>query len=166
MRSLLHFACLSLVGCQSASQGSTFDSGLAADAALDGPPHDAFAITCNGVLVDAGFSSLTDFPVASVCTQAYSVIESPTPCQGSVLVEAATGIDCGSFWLFDASTGALEAQGGSCNNDYSCTAAVPGFVFPSACFDPASWGWSGPIEHLCPDAGADAGADAQDSSSG
>jgi hypothetical protein len=81
--------------------------------------------------------------------------ESKQPCLGSILVTIAQGVDCGRWWLFNATTGDLEAVGGSCagTTDPGCTGALSGFSFPYQCFQDN--GWSQWVE-LCPDASADA----------
>jgi hypothetical protein len=80
------------------------------------------------------------------------IFETTDACDGSILVQSAMGIDYGDFWLFDASTGALQAQGYASNGDYTCTGVSPGFRFPMECFIP-NWGWSGQRQ-ICPDSGA------------
>lgn len=114
---------------------------------------------CPGPLPDAGFSSLADLPIASLCRGSYvnGLSESKRPCQGSIVVSISEGVDCGGWWLFDAKTGALEAVGGGCagGTGPGCTGAVAGLQFPYQCF--LNGGWPESVE-LCSDAGADAGS--------
>jgi hypothetical protein len=153
--------------------GGPAESSPTSDAAADGSfdvvetsssdavsDADARGIVCEGSLQDAGFSSLTDLPLAQLCAQSAVasdnpgglVLETPTSCAGLIFVSSATGIDCAAFWLFDASTGALQADGSICNGSYiSCVGAAPGFAFPDQCFVP--YGWPGSGKQLCPDAG-------------
>jgi hypothetical protein len=140
-----------------AAANSSFDVVAApSDAA---PDVDASLIVCAGPLPYAGFSSLADLPVAQLCAQSADasdspgglVFESPTPCDGLIWVSSATGIDCSAFWLFDASTGALQAAGSTCNAEFIGCSSVPGFMFPNQCF-PLHGTWPGALKSLCPDA--------------
>jgi len=100
-------------------------------------------ITCTGSLPDAGFSSLADFPIAQICAQAeesfgyVSMQEATVPCDGSILVRLEEGADSDSFWIFDASTGALLALGGGADITELCTGSVPGFHYPNGCWQGA-----------------------------
>lgn len=163
--SLSLVACFSLVSCHTSEEGSRLDSGPE-DAASDHGGRDASALECGGSLADAGFSSLGTFPIASWCTGDIhsSVIEYSMPCGRSMLVQAQRGPDCEAFWLFDATSGALEAEGAHCDGGSTSWTCVPGFVFPSACW---AAGWeTGPQKQLCVDAGPEAGSDAPQSTDG
>jgi hypothetical protein len=107
---------------------------------------------CAGPLTDAGFSSFSDLPVAALC-DAQSFLPSYSPnllewgCGSWNLVTRETpyaggggggsgggsGSACEQFWLFDATTGALEALGGGCCGSVVCREAAPGFSFPTEC---------------------------------
>ena len=145
--------------------GTKAEGGAGSDAALDaGVDSPDGSITCSGPLPDAGFSSLADLPVAQLCAQsgvggygAGIVVESMA-CQGSIIVSSPTATDCGSFWLFDATTGALQAAGGGCNGGLACSGAATGFDFPSQCW--STWPSASGGEELCPDGGSEAGSDA------
>ncbi len=114
--------------------------------------------TCTQPLPDAGFTSLADLPLASLCAASYNgqVVEGTPPCQGSIAVFTTSGVDCGGFFLFDATTGALQAVGSGCDGfeAFSCTGGISGFVYPYQCFDYGGWPQR---TNLCPDGGADAG---------
>lgn len=165
------FGCL-VVSCSSTSASRT-DAGTpgpdAAGAVRDAPADVADAIIdCPGALPDAGFTSLDDLPVAQLCAESGAggygagvVEETTTPCDGSILVQSPMETDCGAFWLFDATTHALQAIGGQCNGSYGCSGAVPGFRFPSECFEP-SWQWGSSGIELCPDAGPPGAVDGGD----
>lgn len=162
-------------GCGSKDSGTSGGSGDGSMPSLDSGPADAgsdrgadaLVPGCSNVLVwDAGlYSSLNTFPIASECAQAgvhsYAVTETVMPCGGSILVQT-VGPDCQGYYLYDATSGALEASGGGCNvlPSWEC---VPGFVFPSACW---AQQWPGPEEQLCTDAGPEAGVDAPQSTDG
>jgi hypothetical protein len=160
---------MALTACGSAAASSPSDAGTDADASTrdsEYPPgYDASpmgtVITCSGPLQDAGFSSLADLPLAQLCAQSATasdspgglVLQSPAPCAGLIWVSSATGIDCSEFWLFDATTGALQASGNTCNASYyACLGSVPGFTFPNQCIVP-NHGWIGNGKEQCPDAG-------------
>jgi hypothetical protein len=159
------------VGPSDASSGPETVDAVALDSSSGPETVEAAAgdagTVCTGPLVDGGFSSLSNLPVAGLCAGSGAagygaglVLESRSSCQGSIVVYSATGVDCGSFWLFDATTGALQAAGGECNgyDMYWCDEAIPGFRFPSQCFPPSS-GWASSWSELCPDAAANAGSD-------
>jgi hypothetical protein len=160
-------ACTLLAACGSRSAGSTFgaeggatggeDAG-AADGGDDGADLDApdWGTWCSGPLPDAGFSSLADLPAATLCAESVGndLSVSKLPCQGYLLASMSTGVDCGVWWLFEASTGALVAAGDGCNT-LSCSGAVPGFRVPYQCFVNGGWG---PDVSLCPDGGPDSSA--------
>ena len=69
--------------------------------------------------------------------------------------------DCTSTWLFDATTGALEALSANVceDSEFTCAAATPGFQFPNVanCITEAGV----PLRRLDPCALLDAGADAE-----
>lgn len=128
------------------------------EAQSDSPEEDVSFVNaedvvwCKGSVRDAGFSSLSQFPFAAYCAGPYpnTVFEATTSCQGTLIVGAADGSDCGLWWLFDATTGALEATGGGCNGGWSCGGAAPGFKFPYQCFINGGWEETDP----CFDAGS------------
>ena len=138
------------------------NNGNGLDGSGDAPDWSTF---CTGPLPDAGFSSLADLPIARLCAASFDdeVSESKPSCQGWRLVSAASGVDCGGWWLFDDATGALAAVGGGCNTDLACTGAVPGFQFPYQCF--VNSGWT-PTVDLCPDASPGDGGIADASTDG
>jgi hypothetical protein len=129
------------------------DGGVGADATINSQP-DAGAspidgqhgpdggLWCPGTLVDAGFSSLADLPIAQMCASAsyHQVVESTLPCQGYNIVEVSDPLSsCAPWWLFDA-TGALVATGSRCGASVpGCSAAVPGLSFPYQCFINGGW---------------------------
>jgi len=98
----------------------------------DGTTPDS-GFVCSGSL-DAGFSTLADLPIATLCSQSVpnggSVVE--LQCGSWTLVQQGFGGDCSLFWLF-ATSGALVATGNGCNTTASCTGAAPGFEYPSEC---------------------------------
>jgi hypothetical protein len=146
------FACVLVAvlgGCGSSSPG-----GSGGDAGSDsGSPNtqspDAAAGTCPAPIRDAGFTSLEDFPVDSVCTQE-RLIEWISPCQGSIIVVGGRGVDCSDYWLFDATTHDLQAEGHGCNVGAQCTEGIAGFVFPTSCFD---GNFTTNVAYLCRDGG-------------
>ncbi len=151
-----------------AGDGSaTVDGGASSDTALDGssgpvdsgpwtPPDASFTPpTCVGPLGDAGFTSLADFPVATLCASTGGmVVEGSPPCQGSILVsvpDSPGSGDLGEWWLFDAATGALEASGTNTNGLIACGGGATGFVYPYQCFEYGGWPQK---TSLCTDAGS------------
>jgi len=159
-------ACILVAACDAgsgASNGSLFGTppGVEDASPVDGQHGPDGGPWCPGPLGDAGFSSLSELPLESLCAQSAAsggggVGESTIACQGFTLVVVSLGVEgCGSWWLFDA-TGALVAQGGGCIGDGpGCRAAVPGLQLPYQCF--VNGGWPQKVS-LCPDAGVDAGA--------
>ena len=142
------FVTLALIpACRSSSNPASDDAGSDA------------AIACTSPLRDAGFSSLAVLPLAAICQgdPAYHhVVESSC---GSWTLVSAGEADCNTFFLFDATTGALVALSNNwCEDEaLTCTAAAPGFQFPSEsdCPPPSQ---SIPL-NLC--TLTDAGSDAQ-----
>lgn len=138
-----------------AAAGVTADSGAPStgeDNEPDGAPW------CPGPLADAGFSSLTDFPAASLCAgqDVNDVWESTLACQSFTLVGLSVGIDSGVWWLFDSQGDLVaEGDGGAGVTGPGCTGAVAGLRFPYQCF--LNDGWPQKAS-LCPDAGRDAAA--------
>jgi hypothetical protein len=115
--------------------------------------------SCLGPLGDAGFSTVPELPLASLCTEYLAHSVTSQQC-GSWTIVRQVSTDCDSFWLFDTATGALQAIGAGCVGADECTGAVPGFQYPNECL-PVNL--SGPEQQLCttPDAGGpDAAADA------
>jgi hypothetical protein len=113
-------------------------------------------ITCTGPLADAGFSSLADLPIAELCAansaqSGSGLVEGTMPCGGTIMVSAGNGVDCYTWWLFDSTTGTLEASGGGCNTGLSCSGAAPGFSFPNQCFNGFNTQFWGARRELCPD---------------
>jgi hypothetical protein len=130
------------------------DSGLSSDAG------DAAAYPC-GSSDDAGFASLTlaTLAVTELCEQAAAAGSqnvAQVQCGSLIWVTQGRGGYCLSFWVFDATTGALEAFGGGCNG-VSCYGAAPGFEVPSTC-NPAHCTCTVTAQPLC--TGFDAGEDA------
>jgi hypothetical protein len=133
-------------------------------ACTSNPASNDAGTTCLGPLGDAGFSSLIELPVAALCASSAQVMGDEMlewSCGSWTLVVRGTGPDCGTFWLFDATTGALEALGQGCEG-FVCTGAAPGFQFPSECAPGTVEGPPPPI-NLCAinDAGADVEAGPQ-----
>ncbi len=136
--------------------GTTVDTGD-----LDGgsPADGAGMVVCTGPLQDAGFSTLAELPIASMCAASASisgygsgsVTKGTEACQGTIIVHEQEGVDCEGFWLFSAATGALLATGGGCDIVLGCSGAVAGLQFPIQCFDNGGWF---PYVELCPDGGA------------
>ena len=142
--------------------GTEAETGVGSDASLDaGVDSPDGSIICSGPLPDAGFFSLASLPVAQLCAQSGAggygagILVESMVCQGSIIVSSPTATDCGLFWLFDATTGALQAIGGGCNGGLACSGAATGFDFPSQCW--SGWPSAAGGEELCPDGGAEAG---------
>ena len=117
--------------------------------------------TCSGPLGDAGFSSLAELPIAAICASSPQIMGDSLlefSCGSWTLVVQSTGSDCENFWLFDATTGALEALGEGCE-EVPCTGAAPGFQFPSECSLTGRLEGPSPPLNLC--ALTDAGADVE-----
>jgi hypothetical protein len=146
--------------------GTKAEAGVGSDASLDaGIDSSDGTVTCSGPLGDAGFSSFADLPVAELCSQSAAggygagIVEESPACQGSTFVWSPTETDCGLFWVFDATTGALQAVGGGCNGGLGCSGAATGFDFPNQCLSDWATSLQGGKE-LCPDAGGDGGPEA------
>jgi hypothetical protein len=108
---------------------------------------------------DGGITGLADLPVAALCADGGRVIRWDGSCQGSIVVLQGKGVDFDEFWLFDANTKALQATATGCLGSAFCTGGVPGFRFPSGCFDRTS-GFPASATQLCTaavDGAADAG---------
>jgi hypothetical protein len=111
---------------------------------------------CSSPLGDfgnGGFTKLADVPIATLChTSTNGYPDAPygwkMPCQGSVLVGISTGVETSRWWLFDVSTGDIEAVGYGSPAGTQC-GVIPGFSFPGQCF-------CNSLVDLCEDAGADA----------
>ena len=103
---------------------------------------------------NAGVSQLSDLTIGVVCGDPNGPIESK-PCEGAIKVEETSGVDSNLWWLFDATTGALEAYGEvqGPGAGLGCEGARPGFVFPYQCYID---GWSGATS-LCTDAAPPSG---------
>jgi len=137
--------------CVSAPNATRSDDGGAAtgdDAGPDASDASDAGVVCTGPLADAGFSSLSDMPVASLCAQsAEATLAAPRlfesqPCDGFVAVFQGLGVDCSALWVFDAATGALQATGQGCDRFPACNGAASGFTFPNECIDSAAWSHS------------------------
>jgi hypothetical protein len=148
LRLALVLSLVVLAACGSSSQGGGAASGDSGSPS-GGPTPDAAGASCPAPLGDAGFSSLETFPVNALCTNR-QLTEWITPCQGSIVVLAIQGRDCADYWLFDATTHALQATGHGCNLRAQCTAGIAGFVFPTSCFD---GNFSTNVASLCRDGG-------------
>jgi hypothetical protein len=112
------------------------------------------------IAADAGVTDLADIP--ALCGPSTELWQFTKPCSGSLVVTQGVGVDCNSFWLFDAATGKLQATASGCNGLAVCTGGVSGFRFPNECFDPNSG--SEVSMRLCGDGGLDAGDAAADGS--
>jgi hypothetical protein len=106
---------------------------------------------------DSGVTSLDDLTSALCVGGESGAIRWVDTCGGSIVVVQGMGIDCRTYWLFDATTKSLQATAQS-GNAFSpvCTGSIPGFRLPSACFDgtPPSG-----VTPLCPSGPPDGGSD-------
>ena len=76
--------------------------------------------------------SLATFPaVLPLCTEGY-LRASESHCESWTILQA-SGVDDTDFWVFDTTTGALEAFVDSTGAGIYCSAAAPGFLLPYAC---------------------------------
>ena len=143
------------LACSSSSGPSVFGADPAREAGVVDATEDADAMGCTLSFSTAQYGSLADIQGHPPCAQTMGARQFPT-CQGYITVGTTGGIDCGSFWVFDAATGALVYFASGCNLQDECWSAMPGFQTPPLC-DGA------PID-LCvrvPEAGAkEAGIDA------
>jgi hypothetical protein len=161
--SVLAVAACSSSGIVAAQDAATVTSGDAAAVAS----QDAATSTeggCGTGVLDAGFSSVADLPIAKLCED--SAFGGQTPmvfefnCESWTVVQENRDTDCSSFWLFNTATGTLEAMAGGCIT-FACRALAPGVTFPSECIDPNGPS-NGPARQLCAepptsDAGSDSG---------
>jgi hypothetical protein len=137
-------------GAVRADAADGMDAGADAEAEADADTSDGRS-TCPAAIDDAGFTSLSDLPIAALCTEGNGrVVEWTNSCEGSVAVVQGDGVDCQNVWLFDATTHALQATAFGCLR-LSCTGGVPGFAFPTTCFDGS---FVPELESLCTDASA------------
>jgi hypothetical protein len=147
-------ALASWVACSGTSSSTAPPASI--DAGIDA------SITCTSPLGDAGFSSLAELPIAAICAASYSGV-AEFSCEGWTVVTGAEA-DCTSIWLFDATTGALEALSDYVCEDgeFACAAATPGFLFPNLanCLTEAVEAGV-PLRSLDPCFLLDAGADAE-----
>jgi hypothetical protein len=128
LRALALSAMVALAACGSAAKVDHADAAIGADG-------DSAAMTCGEMGASDGGPTLDDLQVTALdCTRGAGVFRW-APCAGSVLVVIGVGVDCDSWTLYDGTTKAWQASGGGCNGLGRCYASVPGFVFPSACFD-------------------------------
>ena len=116
------------------------DAGTGASDERDGGPADTVSdpAACHGLIAaDAGVTGLDDLPVEQLCAMHLGIglRRWGTPCEGSIVVLQGVGVDCANYWLFDATTKALQATASGCIAGPGCTGGVPGFVFPTGCFD-------------------------------
>jgi hypothetical protein len=134
-----------LGGCNSSNGGSL---GVFPDSGSDSPDGVDGASCPGPIATDAGVTSLDDLPVQALCAESPGRLFRWTDaCAGSIVVVLGEGVDCASYWLFDATTDALQATAHGCNVGPLCTGAVDGFRFPRECFSgdgPAN------IVKLCP----------------
>jgi len=145
---------------------SIADSSIADATASDGSDN-AFGVPdatlgCTP-LADAGFDSLSTFPVTTWCAQ-NPLGFAEQRCGSFVRIEIAIGVDCGQALYFDATSGALVANVMSCSlvegSGSDCTATTSTFEPPATC--------TGPITQLCPpygpgnDGGSEDAGDASD----
>jgi hypothetical protein len=129
---------------------------LAAGCSATQSPSDG--VNCATTLDDAGFSSLADLPLADLCARVAGMdngsLTESTPCTGFKTVVLDDASDCSYFWLFDATSGLLVADGGGCDIYSSCNAR-PGVRFAMLCTSPPP---PGTATDLCASSGAsDAG---------
>ena len=119
------------------------DATTAADAQdepvfLESGVQDAMIPMCTAPLPDAGFSTLAELPVAQLCAQSNGdLMQFGPPCQGSILVALPT--NPGQWWLFNASTGQLEATGGGDDGFVWCNGGISGFQLPYQCWWNGGW---------------------------
>lgn len=121
------------------------DAGAGASDGRDGAPVDdartdtvSDPAACRAPLAaDAGVTGLDDLPVAQLCAMhlGLGLRRWETPCEGSIVVVQGVGVDCANYWLFDATTKALQATAYGCVAGPRCTGGIPGFAFPTRCFD-------------------------------
>jgi hypothetical protein len=122
------------------------------DSSFPGSPHEAGVAdvaddsreaggVCSPSLAGASVSHLSPLWIAQLCASngggkpgSESVVE--LRCGSSILITEGA-IDCGSFWYFDATTGALQAYGGGCVNVSQSCYSMPGFRAPTSCSKPA-----------------------------
>jgi hypothetical protein len=128
------------------------------------------SVTCSGSLSAAEIASPRSMVLAGLCAGTAagplggdSLVGGTTSCGGVVLVTESHKVDCQSFWLFDATTGALRAVGGACSGHWLCTRGASDFRFPGECLSP--WGW-GARDQLCPPNGGDGGREADSGDQG
>jgi hypothetical protein len=110
------------------------DAASAADGLMNHDGAAADAAACTAFLVpDAG--SLEDLPIDQFCQHPFGNGAMQWECLGSIVVVHSVGPDCADYYLFDATTKALQAKAHGCSGNAICTDSVPGFTFPSACVD-------------------------------
>jgi hypothetical protein len=133
----------------------------------------AFAIVLGGVLLvgcsnagrcsqplagDGGVTSLDDVPAVLCVRGGSGAIRWNGTCGGSIVIVQGEGVDCAKYWIFNATTKALQATAAQCNvSTVFCTGSIPGFTLPSACFDGT---FPSGITQLCPSNPPDGGSDA------
>jgi hypothetical protein len=125
------------------------DASAMMDTGLQVVPADAAAAICAGpIAADAGVTSLDDLPIQTLCAESPGRLSRwATPCAGSIIVVEGLGVDCASYWLFDATTKALQATAHGCNVGPICTDGLEGFRFPAECF---SGNFTTDVVRLCP----------------
>src|SRR5262249_23634422 len=135
MRKVLLLHLLALVSACSSSTPST-PLATVSDGGSDASTASDAAVSACPPLGDAGFARLEDLPVQDICAQVpHGLGRWTTECHGSIIVVHGDETDCSSYWLFDATTHALQATGHECNCCATCTGGVSGFLFPRDCFD-------------------------------
>jgi hypothetical protein len=87
------------------------------------------------------FSSLSALPVAAFCADSSAQSQrSPdvteVQCGPWIMVVEWTMVPTASFWIFDATTGALASVGAMVEGESWCLNGPPGYQLPSECFDP------------------------------
>jgi hypothetical protein len=106
--------------------------------AVDSASNDAGPAVCKDPLAaDGGVTGLDDLPVAKLCAMpiGLGLLRWDSPCAGSIVVVQGVGVDCANYWLFNATTKALQATAYGCVAGPRCTGGAAGFEFPSSCFD-------------------------------
>jgi hypothetical protein len=142
-------------------RGLSFATALAGLALLgcsSGGGRTIMTSICRPLVVDGGAFTLDQAPEALCVRGLPGAIRWNGSCAGSIVVVQGTGGDCSTLWLFNETTGALQATGTACNVPTPfCTGVVPGFVFPEECFGGA---FPAGVTQLCPSSASDGGADA------
>jgi hypothetical protein len=92
-------------------------------------------VACLETMTPDGGPTLDDLQVTPMeCSLGAVVSVWDKPCEGFILVTLGVGVDGSEWTLYDATTRAWQAFGTN-GIRLQCLSSVPGFVFPSSCFD-------------------------------